>query len=272
MRPLGPRPLTPRDGLEWLKQALALLLSRPWLFLLAALLAPAGSALLLALPVWELSLPAGGGWLPVVATVICYGLPLGCSVCVSAGLARALSRDKPPPLRHLLVPTALKVLGRTTLFLFALLLQGYLALYLVRDLVRPAALLADMGNPPPFAPFGVADTLLGTQLLMAGALVLVLQVLFACFVPPLHLFKELQFHAAWRQSFRAFQLNPWLGPVLGLAGLGLILLASVPALEVPAQVLALPLPAYLGALLFVAWNDIFQGDAEDEEVWDQAPV
>ncbi len=272
MRPLGPRPLTPHDGLDWLKQALALLLTRPWVFLLAALVAPVGSALLLALPLWELTLPAGGGWLLVVATVICYGLPLACSVCLSAGLARALSWDKPPPLRQLLVPTALRVLGRTTLFLFALLLQGYLALYLIRDLVRPTALLADTGSSAPFVPFGVADTLLGTQLLMAGALVLVLQILFACFVPPLHLFKEAPFHVAWRQSFRAFQLNPWLGPVLGLAGLGLILLASVPVLEILAQVLALPLPAYLGALLFVAWNDIFQGDAEEEEVWDQAPV
>lgn len=29
--------------------------------------------------------------------------------------------------------------------------------------------------------------------------------------------------------------------------------------------LALPLPVYLGALLYVAWNDVFQGGAEEEE-------
>lgn len=36
--------------------------------------------------------------------------------------------------------------------------------------------------------------------------------------------------------------------------------------SVPAQVLALPLPVYLGALLYVAWNDVFQGGAEEEGV------
>lgn len=62
------------------------------------------------------------------------------------------------------------------------------------------------------------------------------------------------------------QLNPWLFPVLGLTGLTLAALPFFNLFAIPAQVLALPLPVYLGALLYVAWNDVFQGGAEEEEI------
>lgn len=272
MRHFGPRAMTPRDGLDWLRQALYLLLSRPLLFVSAALLAPAGSALLLALPLWEVMLPTAGGWLPVIATVICYGLPLTLAVTLACAFARAAYRQTPRPLRQLWIPTALKVLLKAALFLFVLLLQGYLAVYMVHNLVSPAGIMANMEGTATLADpaFGVASTILGTQLIMIGSLLLVLQFLFACFVAPLHLFRELQLYECWRRSFWAIQLNPWLVPALGLSGLLLILLSYVEVFSVPAQVLALPLPAYLGALLYVAWMEIFQGGIEEEAVPDEA--
>ena len=111
--------------------------------------------------------------------------------------------------------------------------------------------------------FGVADSILATELGMAGALLLVFQFLFASFVMPQHLFRERPLWIAWRQSFLAMQLNPWLGPVLGLVGLLLLVIFSVSALGPLAQVLALPLPAYLGALMYVAWREVFEGGGEE---------
>ena len=57
MQSFGPRALTPGDGRDWLIQAGQLIGRRLWLFIAVALFAPAGTALLLALPVW-------GWWLP----------------------------------------------------------------------------------------------------------------------------------------------------------------------------------------------------------------
>ena len=266
MRHVGPQAMTPRDGLDWLLQALQLMLQRPLLFVLAALVAPLGSAMLLLLPLWRAVLPLGD-WFAVISTVLCYGVPLTLTITLACGFARAVNRQTTAPLRQLLIPAVIRILLRSAGFLVALLLQGYLALYLVHNLVSPAAILIVAEGKTPVADpfFGVANTVLGTQLGMIGALLLVLQFLFACFVTPLHLFREMPLYACWRLSFIAVQLNPWLLPALGLPGLVLILICQLPALTVLAQILALPLPAYFGVLLYIAWMDIFQGGAEEEE-------
>lgn len=269
MRDFGPRALTPRDGWDWLIQAWQLMWGRPGLFVTVALFAPAGTAGLLALPVWEWWLPPGGGWVALLVTVFCYGLPLSLTVTLACGLARAANRKKLPAARQLFNRTAVKALIRTSLFLFLLLLQGYLVAYWVRDQLLPVDLAAvDYGVPPPPPPvnFGVTTTVLGTQLSVLGSALLVLQVLLAWFVIPLHLFRELPLSVCWRRSALAVQLNPWLLPPLGLAGLALLALPFVDLFVIPAQVLALPLPVYLGTLLYVAWNDVFQGGAEEEEI------
>ena len=270
MKHVGPQAMTPRDGLDWLLQALQLMLQRPVLFVLAALVAPLGSAALLLLPLWRAVLPLGD-WFAVISTVLCYGLPLTLAINLACGFARAVNRQTASPLRQLLIPAVIRILLRSAWFLVALLLQGYMAVYLVHNLVSPAAiLLVAEGRTPASDPFfGVADTVLGTQLGMVGALLLVLQFLFVCFVTPLHLFREMPLYACWRLSFLAVQLNPWLLPALGLPGLAFILICQLPALTVLAQILALPLPAYFGALLYVAWMDVFQGDAEEEEILEQ---
>jgi hypothetical protein len=272
MQRFGPRAMSPRDGLDWLRQAMQLLLNRPVLFVAAALLAPLGSALLLTLPVWNTALPLLSDGFAVVSTVLCYGLPLAFAISLACGFARAVNRQNPLPLRQLLIPTVFRVLLRSSLFLVALLLQAYLAGYLVRNLVSPESLMATAGGKAAVADpfFGVADTLLGTQLGMIGGLLLVLQLLFAGFVTPLHLFRELPLYTCWRLSFLAIQLNPWLLPALGLPGLVFILLCQFPIFSVLTQVLALPLPAYLGALLYVAWMDVFQGGVEEETLEQEA--
>ena len=268
MRGFGPRALTPRDGRDWLMQAWQLMWRRPALFVAVALFAPAGSALLLVLPVWEWWLPLAGGWVTLIVTVFCYGLPLSLTVTLACGLARAANRKRLPASRQLFNWTALKALARTSLFLFALLLQGYLVVYWVQDQLLPTdiATIAGGAPPPPSATFGVAGTVLGTQLSVLGSVLLVLQVLLAWFAIPLQLFRELPLSVCWRRSVLAMQINPWLFPFLGLIGLALLALPFLDLFSVPAQVLALPLPVYLGALLYVAWNDVFQGGAEEEGV------
>lgn len=233
-----------------------------------ALFAPAGAALLLALPVWEWWLPPASGWTALLATLFCYGLPLSLTVTLACGLARAANRKKLPAARQLFNRTAIKALVKTGLFLFALLVQGYLLAYWVQDQLLPPDLAAvARGAPlPPPVNFGVAGTVLGTQLSVLGSVLLVLQVLLAWFVIPLHLFRELPLSVCWRRSVLAMQLNPWLVPTVGLAGLALLALPFFELFAIPAQVLALPLPVYLGALLYVAWNDVFQGGAEEEEI------
>lgn len=267
MQGFGPRALTPRDGRDWLMQAWQLMWRRPGLFVAVALFAPAGSALLLALPVWEWWLPLAGGWVTLIATVFCYGLPLSLTVTLACGLARAASRKRAPPSRQFFNWTALKALARTSLFLFALLLQGYLLAYWVQDQLLPADIaISGDAPPPPSATFGVTSTVLGTQLSVLGSMLLVLQVLLAWFAIPLQLFRELPLSVCWRRSVLAMQLNPWLFSALGLTGLALLALPFFDLFSIPAQVLALPLPVYLGVLLYVAWNDVFQGGAEEEEV------
>ena len=268
MHGFGPRALTPRDGWDWLMQAWQLMWRRPGLFVVVALFAPAGTALLLALPIWEWWLPPASGWAALLATLFCYGLPLSLTVALACGLARAANRKKLPEARQLFNRTAVKALIKTGLFLFVLLLQGYLLAYWVRDQLLPADLAAVAQSLPPSPPvnFGVASTVLGTQLSILGSVLLVLQVLLAWFVIPLHLFRELPLSVCWRRSVLAMQLNPWLVPTVGLAGLALLALPFFELFAIPAQVLALPLPVYLGALLYVAWNDVFQGGAEEEEI------
>lgn len=264
MRDGEPRVLTPRDGWDWLVQAAQLLWRRPGLFIAAALLAPAGSALLLVLPVWAW-LPTWN-WLNVFATVACYGLPLSLTVALACALARAASRKRLPAISQLLHRTALKTLLRTALWVFLLLAQGYLLAYwgLGRWLAAVAAAGSEAVSAAPMA-FGVADTVLGTQLSVLGGVLLVLQIPLACFVIPLHLFRELPLLVCWRRSALALQLNPWLLPVLGLAGLTLVILPFFEPFSVISQILALPLPAYLGAVLYIAWNDLFQGGTEAQE-------
>lgn len=267
MRGFGPRALTPRDGVDWLLQSWQIMRRRPGLFVAVALFAPAGSALLLALP-WDWILPSGGdGWTLLIATVFCYGLPLSLTVTLACGLARAANRKRPPAPKQLFNWTALKAIGKTSLFLFVLLLQGYLAAYLVRDQLLPADMnAAATGSPLPPVAFGVASTVLGTQLSTLGGVLLILQVLLAGFAVPLQLFRELPLSVCWRRSALAMQLNSWLFPLLGLIGLALLVLPFFEIFSIPAQVLALPLPAYWGVLLYVAWNDVFQGGVEEEEV------
>ena len=267
MHGIGPRALTPRDGKDWLMQAWQLMWRRPWLFVAVALFAPAGSALLLTLPIWEWWLPPASGWTALLATVFCYGLPLSLTVTLACGLARAANRKRFPAPSQLFNGTALKALVRTSLFLFVLLLQGYLAAYLLRNQLLPADIAAVAeGLPPPPMAFGAANTVLGTQLSVLGGILLVLQVLLAGFVIPLQLFRELPLAVCWRRSALAMQLNFWLFPALGLTGLTLLALPFFDLFSIPAQVLALPLPVYLGALLYVAWNDVFQGGIEEEEI------
>jgi hypothetical protein len=238
---------------------------RPWLFVAVALFAPGGSAALLALPVWEWWLPLTRSWTALIATVFCYGLPLSLTVTLACGLARAANRKRAPAARQLFNWTALKALAKASLFLFALLLQGYLVVYWAQAQMLPGNLDGVVGRSPA-NPFGVAGTLMGTQLSVLGGVVLVLQVLLAMFVIPLQLFRELPLSVCWRRSVLAMQLNPWLLPVLGLAGLALLALPFFTLLSILAQVLALPLPVYWGVLLYVAWNDVFQGGEEEEEV------
>lgn len=264
MRGFGPRALAPQDGRDWLMQAWQLMWRHPWLFVTVALFDPAGTALLLALPIWEWWLSPGDGWTSLLATVFCYGLPLSLTVTLACGLARAANRKRFPAPGQLLNRTALKALLRTSLFLFALLLQGYLTVYLLcNQLLGDIAVVA---ASTPLPAFGVTDTVLGTQLSVLGGLLLVLQVLFATFTAPLQLFRELPLAVCWRRSALAMQLNPWLFPVQGLTGLTLLSLPFFDLFSIPAQVLALPLPVYWGALLYVAWNDIFQGGVEEEEI------
>lgn len=267
MQGFGPRALTPRDGWDWLMQAWQLMWRRPWLFVAVSLFAPAGSALLLALPVWEWWLPPTSGWATLIATVACYGLPLSLTVTLACGLARAANRKRFPAPKQLFNTTALRALLRTSLFLFALLLQGYLAAYLLRNQLVPADLTAVTGgSPSPSFSFGVTGTVLGTQLSVLGGALLAIQAMLACFVIPLQLFRELPMAVCWRRSALAMQLNPWLFPALGLTGLVLLALPFFDLFAIPSQVLALPLPVYLGALLYVAWNDVFQGGAEEKDI------
>jgi hypothetical protein len=268
MHGFGPRALTPGDGRDWLIQAWQLMRRRPGLFVTIALFAPSGSALLLALPVWQWWLPPLGGWVTLIVTVFCYGLPLSLTVTLACGIARAANRKQTPAPKQLFNWTAFKALTRTSLFLFALLLQGYLVVYWVQDQLLPADLTA-AGDPmpvPSMTTFGVASTLLGTQLSVLGSMLLVLQVLLAIFVVPLQLFRELPLSVCWRWSVLAMQLNPWLFPALGLSGLLLVTLPFFDLFAIPAQVLALPLPVYLGVLLYVAWNDVFQGGNEEDAI------
>ena len=270
MRGFGPRALTPRDGRDWLIQAWQLMWRRPGLFIAVALFAPSGSAVLLALPIWQWWLPLLGGWVTLIATVFCYGLPLSLTVTLACGIARAANRQRTPAFRQLLNRTALKALMRTTLFLFSLLLQGYLLIYWVQDQLLPVDLAALNASvpPPSLTSFGVADTVLGTQLSVLGSVLLVLQALLAVFIIPLQLFCELPLSTCWRRSVLGLQLNPWLFPIMGLSGLALLSLPFFDLFAIPAQVLALPLPVYLGILLYIAWNDVFQGGEEEEDLLD----
>ncbi|MBK7984343.1 MAG: hypothetical protein IPP10_01160 [Candidatus Competibacteraceae bacterium] len=266
MRGFGPRTLTPRDGWNWLIQAWQLMRRRPWLFVTVALFAPTGSALLLALPVWEWWLPLAGGWVTLIATMFCYGLPLSLTVTLACGLARAVNRKRQPASNQLFNRTALKALSKTALFLFLLLLQGYLLAYWVQDQLLTVDAASGGSPTPPSATFGIAGTILGTQLSVLGSLLLILQIVLGIFTVPLQLFRELPLSVCWRRSALAMQLNPWLFLVLGLGGLALLALPFYPVFSVIAQVLALPLPVYLGVLLYVAWNDVFQGGAEEAEI------
>lgn len=266
MRGFGPRALTPHDGWSWLVLAWQLLWRRPWLFVAVALFAPGGSALLLALPVWEWWLPPLGGWVTLLATILCYGLPLSLTVTLACGVARATNRKRAPASKLLFNRTAIKALLRTSLFLFLLLLQGYLVAYWVQDQLLPVDLAVIEGQAPPPVSFGVATTLLGTQLSVLGSMVMILQILLAGFVVPLQLFRELPLSVCWRRSALAMQLNPWLFPALGLLGLLLIAMPFLAPFSILAQVLALPLPVYWGALMYVAWSDVFQSGAEEREL------
>lgn len=265
MKHSGPRSVNPREGIEWLRQALLLLLRRPGLFIASALLVPIGSTVLLNLFEFQ---PFAGGWLSIVADAICYGLPVSIVVPLACALARAVNRERVPSARQLLSATAARVLGRTALFIFVLLLQAYLTGYLLEDIIRPVTSASNLDAAGGTFSFGPYDSVLGAQLGALGALLIVFQLLFCTFVIPLHLFSERPFYPCWRLSFLAMQLNPWLWPPLGLGGLLLLLLPVVPVLDTVAQILALPLPVYIGALLYIAWLNVFQGGEEEAAIVD----
>jgi hypothetical protein len=234
--------------------------ARPLHFLAAGVLVTGGSAGLLALPVWGGQLPVSGPWMALLATAVCYGIPLGLGVALACAMARAADQGRALPLRRFIEPATRRLLFRVALLLFALLLQGFVALYLLNEATRPVGSIARIGTDQdlPGQVFGVQDTLLATQFGMCGGLLLVTQVVFAVFVTPLQLFRELPLAEAWRLSFRAVQLNPWIPPTLGLPGLMMILVAPTETYAVLVQVLALPLPPLLGALFYVAWKDVFE--------------
>jgi len=234
--------------------------AEPLHFLAAGVLVTGVSAGLLALPVWGGQLPISGPWMALLATALCYGLPLGLGICLACAMARAVDQGRPIQLRRFAEPATLRLLFRSALFLFALLLQGFVTLYLLTELTRPVGSLSEIGpgQAPPGQSFGVHGTLLATQFGMCGGLLLVTQVVFAFFVTPLQLFRELPLAEAWTLSFRAVQLNPWIPPTLGLPGLMMILIAPSETYSVPLQILALPLPPLLGVLVYVAWKDVFE--------------
>ena len=127
--------------------------------------------------------------------MFCYGLPLTLVVILSTALARAVKRSKVPARRQFFARSVLRVLGRTWMFLFLLLLQGYLVIYLVNDLAGQGALqprgYADRAS------FAVSDSILATQLGLLGGLVLLMDILFIFFVVPLHLFRETPLAPGW---------------------------------------------------------------------------
>jgi hypothetical protein len=273
MKYLGPKAVPPRNGWDWLRQGVLLLMRRPAVFIAIAVLSPGGSLILVNLPLWSL-FTGPGGWLALLSTVICYGLPPMFTISLACGFARVVNQERTPRWSQVLNPTVGRVLTHASLFLFVLLLQGYLVAYLVRGLVAPQALSAfpETVFSPADPAFGVADSLLATQLGMLGGLLLVFQFLGACFVLPLHLFREMPLQASWRYSFLAVQLNPWLLPVLGLAGVALLVLSFSKTLAVVAQMLALPLPVLLGVVLYLAWLDLFQGGEEQPAPHREAPA
>ena len=237
---------------------------QPRRFILAALLPPVGSALLLWLPIWEVTLPIPGPWVSLVSAGICYGIPLCLGVTLACAVARAVDREMEVGLARVLNPGALALMGKAGMFLFALLIQGYIALYIIEELAKPTASaateFAGIGDSGPF--FGISDTILATQFGMTGGLLLITQVLFAFFAVPIFLFREVPLYDAWRLSFRAIQINPWIPILLGFPALIIMLVSSADAFSIPAQILALPLPPLLGALLFIAWRDVFEGDPD----------
>jgi hypothetical protein len=240
---------------------LALIAARPLVFLQTALLAPMLTVLLLVLPIWDRAF--AGPWFGLLATGVCYGLPASIAVVLSCALARGVDLQRPIRPRSLLEPATLRMLLRLSMFLFGLLLQGLLLLYLVLEYWHPAD-VALVGRGEQGPRFGVADTILATQFGMLGGLLLVLQIVFALFLGPLYLFRELPLYGAWRLSWIAMQRNPWLPFALGFPALLLMVAAGHPAFSVPAQVLALPLPAVLGCYLYTAWRGVFEGGDEHE--------
>lgn len=266
-----PRRLEPQDGFAWFAAALALVSRQPKRFIVPALLPPVGSATLLWLPVWEVTLPIPGPWVALVSAGICYGIPLCLGVTLACAVARAADRELEISPAKILNPASLGLMGKASMFLFALLIQGYLALFIVENLTTPRASGAAgfSGGVDAGPLFGISDTILATQFGMTGGLLLITQVLFAFFAVPLFLFREVPLYDAWRLSFRAIQLNPWIPLLLGLPGLAMMLASNAEVLSVPLQVLALPLPPLLGGLLFIAWRDLYGGDPDarsaDEE-------
>src|ERR671918_271021 len=160
MKHSGPRSINPREGLNWLQQALVLLLRRPGLFIATALFAPIGSTVLLNL--FELGSPSSG-WFSVVTAATCYGLPLSIVVPLACALARVVNRELVPTTRQLLSASAVRVLGRTALFVFALLLQAYFTGYLLQDIIRPVTFASSLGTAGGSTSFGMFDSVLGAQ-------------------------------------------------------------------------------------------------------------
>lgn len=261
MRSFGPRQVDPRWGWNWFTEALALISARPLVFLQSALLAPLLSVALLLLPVWDSAII--GPWLGLTATAVCYGLPCSLAVVVSCALARAVDLERPIRLRILLQPASRRLILRLSLFISVLLFQGLVLLYLVLEYWHPTA-VDPVGRGELGPRFGVADTILATQFGMLGGMLLALQVVFALFLGPLYLFREMPLYAAWRLSSVALQRNPWLPFALGFPGVLVMLAAGHSAFAVPAQVLALPFPAVLGCYLYVAWRAVFDGGQQDE--------
>ncbi len=265
----SPRSVSADDGAQWIRQSVHLVAKRPWPFVLVAMLGPALTALMLRLPLWDTPVPGLGHWLALLGTVTCYGLPLTVSTTLACALARAVDHDRAPRVADLLRKDVLRLLLRSALFLFALLLQAFIALALILALVqapsggRSAASIWSGPDPG----FGLSGTILGTELGMGGGLLLVMQLLVAFFVVPLHLFREIPLYVAWRVSFHALQKNPWLGPGVGLIGVALMILSQVEVLAYLVQVLALPFPAVCGCLIYVGWREVFdkRGDEQAAE-------
>jgi hypothetical protein len=262
MRFYRPRPVPPTVLGPWLHFAWALLRAAPLPFLLSACLAPVLTRLLLTIPGIAEAISTLPAALGLALLLVVHGLPLCLSVCLACAVARAARHHRIHRLRELLSRHTLRVLLPLGGFLAALLLQGGIVVFLLVERMQQG-----LPGAAGASSFLSAPTLLGTELILEGLLLLLLAAFFAPFTVPLALFREHPLLLCWRLSYHATRLNPWLWPYLGLAGTCLVGAGHLqtPGIALAVQILALPIPALLGTLLYIAWAEIFAFGMEERD-------